>query len=344
MGQRYKGSSRKIKSSRELQRTLIILAIISLFALTPLGFAISKNNSHNRSQNLAISEHHGQERSSLNLPFASTPTASPPTPQPILTAQGLPPTITASAVYLLDADTGHMLADIDGEKPLQMASTTKIMTALIAIQTADLDQLVPINPDAYNRAHNNGGSSANLIVGDQLSLKDLLYGLLLPSGDDAAVAIADALGGTQAFVQRMNLFAYRLHLFQTHYTTVDGLTYDENHYSTAYDLVQLAQYAMRIPLFAQIVQTPEYTLAATAQHHFYQWVTTNKLLTTYPGMIGTKTGHTYQAGWCLVFTAKHADHDLIGAILDSPSESQRDQDTTTLLNWGFSLPLLPPTT
>jgi D-alanyl-D-alanine carboxypeptidase (penicillin-binding protein 5/6) len=261
-----------------------------------------------------------------------------------LTAQGLPPTITASAAYLLDADTRHMLADVDGEKPLQIASTTKIMTALIAIQTADLDQLVPINLEAYNRAHNNGGSSANLIVGDQLSLKDLLYGLLLPSGDDAAVAIADALGGTQAFVQRMNLFAHRLHLFQTHYTTVDGLTYDENHYSTAYDLVQLAQYAMRIPLFAQIVQTPEYTLAATAQHHFYQWGTTNKLLTTYPGMIGIKTGHTYQAGWCLVFTAKRADHDLIGAILDSPSESQRDQDTTTLLNWGFSLPLLPPTT
>src|SRR5205807_466366 len=284
MRQRYKGSSRKIKSSRELQRTLIILAIISLFALTPLGFAISKNNSHNRSQNPAISEHHGQERSSLNQPFASTS----PTPQPILTAQGLPPTITASAAYLLDADTGHMLADIDGEKPLQMASTTKIMTALIAIQTADLDQLVPINPDAYNRAHNNGGSSANLIVGDQLSLKDLLYGLLLPSGDDAAVAIADALGGTQAFVQRMNLFAYRLHLFQTHYSTVDGLTNDENHYSTAYDLVQLAQYAMHIPLFAQIVQTPEYTLAATAQHHSYNWVTTNTLLTIYSGMIGIK--------------------------------------------------------
>jgi len=94
-------------------------------------------------------------------------------------------------------------------------------------------------------------------------------------------------------------------------------------------------YAMRIPLFAQIVQTPEYTLAATSQHYSYQWVTTNKLLTTYPGMIGIKTGHAYTADWCLVFAAKRGDHDLIGAILDSPSESQRDQDTTTLLNWGF---------
>src|SRR5260370_26345496 len=259
------------------------------------------------------------------------PTVSPPTTtvQTVLTAQGPAPTIAASAAYLLDADTGNMIADINGEKPLPMASTTKIMAALIVIQTSDLDQLVSIKQDAYDRAHNNGGSSANLVVRDQISLKDLLYGLLLRSGDDAAAAIADALGGTQAFVERMNLFAYRLHLFQTHYSTVDGLTNDEDHYSTAYDLVQLAQYAMSIPLFAQIVQTPEYTLATTAQHHSYTWVTTNTLLTTYPGMIGIKTGYTVKAGWCLVFSAKRADHMLIGAILDSSSESQRGRDATT---------------
>jgi len=303
---------------------VLILAIISLFTLMPLGkqsFATNRYNSH------------------IIPPPVSMPTVSPPTPtvQTVLTAQGPAPTIAASAAYLLDADTGHMLTDINGEKPLPMASTTKIMTALIVIQTSDLDQLVSIKQDAYDRAHNNGGSSANLVVGDQISLKDLLYGLLLPSGDDAATAIADELGGTQAFVERMNLFAYRLHLFQTHYSTVDGLTNDENHYSTAYDLVQLAQYAMHIPLFAQIVQTPEYTLAATAQHHSYNWVTTNTLLTTYPGMIGIKTGYTGKAGWCIVFAAMHANHELIGAILDSPSEYQRHQDATSLLNWGFSL-------
>jgi D-alanyl-D-alanine carboxypeptidase (penicillin-binding protein 5/6) len=267
---------------------------------------------------------------------------STPTPLPILTVQGPTPTIAASAAYLFDADTGHILTDINGEKPLPMASTTKIMTALIAIQTADLNQLVPIKQDAYDRIYIDGGSGAYLIVGDQLSLKDLLYGLLLPSGDDAAIAITDALGGTDAFIKRMNLFAYRLHLFQTHYTTVDGLTNNESHYSTAYDLAQLAQYAMRIPLFAQIVQTPEYTLAATTQHHSYDWVTTNTLLTTYLGMLGIKTGHTDAAGWCMVFAARRAGHELIGAILDSPTMSQRDQDVTTLLNWGFSLPLLPP--
>jgi D-alanyl-D-alanine carboxypeptidase (penicillin-binding protein 5/6) len=308
---------------------VLIMVLVSLFTLTPLG-------------RQSFATHHN--RSSLTSSSASTPIAAPPisTPQPALMASGPAPTITASTAYLLDADTGHLLADINGEKPLPMASTTKIMTALIVIQTADLQQLVPIKQDAYDRVHIDGGSGANLIVGDQLSLKDLLYGLLLPSGDDAATAIADALGGTEAFVKRMNLFAYRLHLFQTHYTTTDGLTDDQTHYSTAYDLTQLAQYALHIPLFAQIVQTPEYTVAATAQHHSYDWRTTNTLLTTYSGTIGVKTGHTDAAGWCMVFAARRAGHELIGAILDSPSETQRDQDTTTLLNWGFSLALLPP--
>ncbi len=303
---------------------VLLLVIISLFTLMPLG-----------KQGIAVSQDHRYTSSASTLSSVSMPLT--PTLQPILTVQGSVPTIAASAMYLLDANTGHTLSDINGEKPLSMASTTKMMTALIAIQTANLDQLVPVTQDAYNRANNNGGSSANLVVGDQIAIKDLLYGLLLPSGDDAAVAIADALGGTQAFVERMNLFAYRLHLFQTHYTTVDGLTDSANHYSTAYDLVQLAQYAMRIPFFAQIVQTPQYTLAATAHHHAYNWVTTNTLLTTYPGMLGIKTGYTFKSGWCLVFAAKRAGYELIGAILDSSSESQRVQDATMLLNWGFSV-------
>lgn len=310
---------------------VLIIVTISLFTLTPLNklsFAIS----------------HSRSRITSSPVSTLTPGPTPiPTPQPVLTVQGPPPTISASAAYLIDEGTGHILADLNGEKPLPMASTTKIITALIAIETADLNQVVTIKQDAYDRVHIDGGSGANLIVGDQITLKDLLYGLLLPSGDDAAIAIADALGGTQAFVERMNLFAYRLHLFQTHYTTADGLTNDETHYSTAYDLAQLAQYAMHIPLFAQIVQTPEYRLAATAEHQAYDWVTTNTLLTIYPGTIGIKTGHTNAAGWCMVFAAIRTDHELIGVILNSPSESQRDQDATTLLNWGFSLPILPPT-
>ena len=185
-------------------------------------------------------------------PFIAQPTI-PPTP--ILTPQGTPPSVTATSAYLLDADTGNVLADINGEQPVPMASTTKIMTALIVIQTANLNMLVTVHQDAINEVINNGGSSALLVRGDQIELKDLLYGLMLPSGDDAAVAIADAVGGTeQAFVQRMNLFAYHLHLFQTHYSNPDGLPI-ANHYTTATDLARLTRYAMTIPLFDQIVST-----------------------------------------------------------------------------------------
>jgi D-alanyl-D-alanine carboxypeptidase (penicillin-binding protein 5/6) len=242
-------------------------------------------------------------------------------------------------------DTGHTLADVNGEKPLPMASTTKIMTALIAIRTGDLNQLITIKQDAYDEYFEHDGSNAGLAVGEQLTLKDLLYALMVPSGDDAAIAIADALGGTtDNFVQWMNLFAYRLHLFQTHYADPDGLNWhnDPDHYTTAADLTRLADYAMQIPLFAQIVQTQSYSIAASAQHSAHSWKTTNTLLATYTGMLGIKTGHTDAAGYCLVFAAEQNGHHLIGTVLHSASEVQRDKDANMLLNWGFALPLLPP--
>ena len=280
------------------------------------------------------------------MPLILTPL---PSPTPILTAKEALPAITSEAAYLLDADTGSVLADINGEQPMPMASTTKIMTALIAIQTGNLDQLVTIKQDAYDEVHLRDGSSAQLVVGDQIPLEDLLYGLMLPSGDDAAIAIADALAGTpELFVQRMNLFAYHLRLFQTHYLDPDGLTVytadgpDPDHYTTAADLTRLARYAMSQSLFAQIVQTKKYTLAATALHHAYTWVTTNTLLDTYPGMTGIKTGYTVEAGYCLVFAATRNGHHLIGTVLHNAGDTARFNDAKALLNWGFTLPLLPP--
>lgn len=280
-------------------------------------------------------------------PITPTPT---PKPTPILTVKGNPPAITASGAILLDNDTGHILDDLNGERTLPMASTTKIMTALITIQAADLNKVVTIQRDAINEVILHNGSSAKLQLGDQLTLKDLLYSLMLPSGDDAAIAIADAVGGSTAnFVNLMNLFAYRLHLFQTHYINPDGLTYyDANgqpipgHYTTAYDLVRLARYAMAIPLFAQIVRTQHYRIPATLSHHSYSWDNTNELLVTYTGMTGIKTGFTTEAGGCLVFSANRAGHHLIGVVLHSIDEEHRFSDAKILLNWGFALPLLPP--
>jgi D-alanyl-D-alanine carboxypeptidase (penicillin-binding protein 5/6) len=279
-------------------------------------------------------------------PIPRTPTPTP-TPKPVLTVKGTPPTVQATAVYLMDMDTGNVLINTNGEKPLAMASTTKIMTALIAIQTADLDQMITIQQSDIDHALLNDGSNANLRANDQLSLRELLYALLLPSGDDAAMTIARVLGGGSAanFVIRMNLFAYRLHLFQTHYSNADGLTLDGDgpHYTTAADLTHLTRYAMSVPLFAQIVKTPTYTVPATAHNQLYSWSNTNQLLKTYTGMDGVKTGHTFAAGYCLVFAATRNGHDLLGVILNSPNEDQRNKDVTAVLNWGFALPVLPPT-
>ena len=273
-----------------------------------------------------------------------------PTPTPILTVRGTPPAVSAQAAYLLDADTGHVLDDVHGEQRLPMASTTKIMTALIAIQTADLSQIVTIHQDAIDEVKKHNGSSAYLVVGDQIRLEDLLYGLMLPSGDDAAIAIADAVGGTTSnFVQMMNMFARRLHLTQTHYINPDGLTYltpqgqpDPNQYTSAADLAHLTRFAMTNPFFAQLVELQHFVLPASAFHHAYIWDSIDTLLSTYPGAIGVKTGYTVEAGYCLVFAATRGGHHLIGAVLHEPDAAQRFADAQMLLDWGFALPLLPP--
>lgn len=279
--------------------------------------------------------------------IAPTPT---PIPSPILTVRGTPPPVHAQAVYLLDADTGHTLVNIQGEQRFPMASTTKIMATLLALQTANLNQLVTVQQDAIDEVKQHNGSTAQLVVGDQIRLKDLLYGLMLPSGDDAAIAVADAVSGNSAkFVEAMNLYARRLRLAQTHYINPDGLTYtnaqgqpDTNQYSSADDLARLTRSAMANPLFAQIVQLQRFVLPASATHHAYTWDTTDNLLSIYPGATGVKTGYTVEAGYCLVFSATSAGHHLIGVLLHEDDANQRFTDAQTLLDWGFSLPLLPP--
>jgi D-alanyl-D-alanine carboxypeptidase (penicillin-binding protein 5/6) len=278
-----------------------------------------------------------------------TPT---PTPTPILTAHGTPPSVAASAAYLLDADTGHTLMDFHGKQHLPMASTTKIMTAVVVLDKGDLNQIITIGADAVKEARDNNGSTANLQEGDQIRMRDLLYALMLPSGNDAAIAIADGVSGSvPAFVNLMNTTARQLKLNDTHYLSPNGLINylpdgkpNPDHYTTAADLTHLTHYAMSNPLFAQIVQLQNYKLPATSTHHAYNWQTTNKFLSSYAGALGVKTGYTGEAGYCFVFAAYNHGHRLIGALLhDSDTNAdQRFADAGKLLDWGFSLPLLPP--
>ncbi|MBV9257544.1 MAG: transglycosylase domain-containing protein, partial [Ktedonobacteraceae bacterium] len=240
----------------------------------------------------------------------------------------IPPVLAAQAAYLIDGNTGNVLVNENGQQELPMASTSKIMTALVALQSANLDQVVVIQQDAVDEVNNNHGSSAQLVAGDSLTMRDLLYGLLLPSGDDAAIAIADAVAGSPTnFVALMNRYAQELHLTHTHYINPDGLTYnfvqngqsiksvqvmpeDKNvqnmllyNYTSASDLVRLTQMALQNPLFAQIVQSSRYSVSPTLSNHPYNWVNTNTLLNSYPGATGVKTGSTQEAGACLVFSA-----------------------------------------
>lgn len=279
-------------------------------------------------------------------------------PQAVLTPRGVPAAISASGAILMDADAGTILYEKNAETPALMASTTKIMTALIALHAGKLDQVITVGQDAVDQ--DVIGSTAGLYVGEQVSLKDLLYGLLLPSGDDAAVAIADGIAGSQdAFVNIMNAEAQRLHLFQTRFFDPTGLDTDQHlnpipagqHYTTPYDLVRLARYAMSIPLFAQIVKTKTYMPPAnTTRGVPLPWQNTNTLLTSFQGTVGIKTGWTGAAGGCLVFEARRNGHTLIGVVLHSIGaqntkdldEQARAADSKTLLTWGFSLPAQVP--
>jgi D-alanyl-D-alanine carboxypeptidase (penicillin-binding protein 5/6) len=183
----------------------------------------------------------------------------------------------------------------------------------------------------------NGNSVAFLKEGDTITLREALYALLLPSGDDAAVAIADAVAGSQArFVGLMNLEAALLGMRHTRYVNVHGLD-EDGHYSTARDLALLADYAMATADFRAVVSTAKFTLPETAQHRDYEWDTTNNLLTTkhYDGIQGVKTGHTEEAGYCLVFEAAHTDRRLVGVVLGEKTDAGRFTDATALLDWGF---------
>lgn len=262
-------------------------------------------------------------------PFPTpTPTPSPmpsPTPTPIA---------HSAAAFVMDADTGKVLFNLNSRSHLPIASTTKIMTALIAIENASLDARVTVQQSELAEVPA-GMSLAYLRAGDQIKMRDLLYGLLVPSGSDAAVVIAHAVAGTTAaFVTMMNNKAVALQLSDTHYSNPHGFSAPD-HYSSAADLTHLAQYAMRNALFAQIVAQSQYEVPATLYTHRYLWSNTNTLLASYAGMDGIKTGSSDDAGYCMVFSARRNGHHLVGAELHAQPD-MLFPDVMRLLDLGFA--------
>ena len=211
-----------------------------------------------------------------------------------------------------------------------MASTTKIMTSIVILEKADLDEMVTVSA----KAGGTGGSRLGLKKGDKASVKNLLYGLMLRSGNDAAVALAEHVGGSvKEFAELMNEKASELGLTNTHFVTPHGLD-DANHYTTALELAKLTDYAMNNETFSKIVGTKSITIYINNQPR--QINNTNELLGTLNGVVGVKTGFTNNAGRCLVTETKRNNMDIITIVLGADTKKDRTKDSVNLIEYTFS--------
>jgi D-alanyl-D-alanine carboxypeptidase (penicillin-binding protein 5/6) len=231
---------------------------------------------------------------------------------------------------VLSTMDGRELWARDPESRRAMASTTKIMTAVVVLERANLNAMVTVDRTASKV----GESAMGLVPGEKLTVGELLKGVLVQSGNDAATLIAEAVGGsTESFVQMMNSKAAQLDLINTAYVNPHGLD-AKGHYTSAEDLTVLARYAMRSPVFRELVGTKQ--VKVRSDHYTHVLTSHNTMLKTYKGAEGIKTGWTDDAGYCIVVAAKRGDIELVGTVMGAASEGGRAQQAKRLLDWGFA--------
>jgi serine-type D-Ala-D-Ala carboxypeptidase (penicillin-binding protein 5/6) len=257
-------------------------------------------------------------------------------------AAARPAGVTAAAAELMSATTGKPLWTRNMNARLPIASITKVMTALVVLEAGTPDRKIRVTEAAEQYGLSYGPGEAGLHPGDVLTTRQLLEGLLLPSGSDAAYLLATTYGpGWHAFVRKMNATARTLGMTRTHFANFDGLPWpsETSTYSTTHDLMLLAAAAMKEPAFQQIVAQRSHWIGATSQHRHYYWKNTNLLLRSYRGAIGIKTGFTAGAGYCLLFAARRNGIELIGVVLDSTRTDAETRFTAAerLLTWGFGV-------
>jgi serine-type D-Ala-D-Ala carboxypeptidase (penicillin-binding protein 5/6) len=242
--------------------------------------------------------------------------------------------VDARAYEVVNAATGEVVSARNPRARLPMASITKLMTVLVALEHAKLDDVVTVDPDAAGIT----GSGVRLRSGERITVRDLVEAALIQSANDAAVALAAHVsrGNEDAFVALMNQKARQLGLRSTHFARADGLD-ATGHVSSAHDLNRLAQAAMRDPEIRKVVAVRNTTIAGGRSLH-----TWNDLLGSFPGLIGVKTGHTSNAGWCQVAAARGPGFTIYATILGSPSRSARNEDLAELLSLGLSSYRLAP--
>ncbi len=233
---------------------------------------------------------------------------------------------SARSAVIIDAKSGAVLFEKNKDTRLPMASTTKIITALAVIENASPDDVITVSPKAAATE----GSSIYLKAGEKISVRDLLYGLLLESGNDAAMALAEGcFGSVEKCVEKLNEICHREGLIDTHIQNPSGLD-SESHYTTAYELARITSTAMKNPLFREIVSTKSYTAKGENMRYFSNH---NRLLKTFEGVIGVKTGYTSKSGRCLVTCAEKDGESYIAVTLHDPSDWQ---DHRQMLTYAFT--------
>ena len=244
-------------------------------------------------------------------------------------APAAPPSLRADTAILVQPDTGDVVFQRNAGKRRPVASTVKLMTALLTLERANLDDVVPASPYRPLPAE----SVVGLRTGERMTVRDLLRALLLASANDAAVTLATHVSGSQAaFVRAMNARAKKLGLTDTRYANPIGLD-EQGSYSSARDLAKLALILLRDPFFAEVVDLPRATLTSGARTR--RILNRNRLVRNVPTVAGVKTGHTQQAGYVLVGAAERKGVRVISAVLGDPSENARDRDTLELLRYGL---------
>ncbi|MDX6347232.1 MAG: hypothetical protein QOF84_2022 [Streptomyces sp.] len=253
------------------------------------------------------------------------------------------PSVTAKGAFLFDDTANKTLWSKGAGTKRQMASTTKVMTAAVVLAQSNLnlDKKVTVKQAYRDYVTRNGASTADLKKGDKLTVRQLLYAMMLPSGCDAAMALADTYGTgssikarTASFIRKMNSRAAKFGMTKTRYDSFDGISVNGNTYTTPRDAAKLASRAISYKTLRTVVKSRK-TVQKATNGRTYTWYNTNQLLGSYDGAIGIKTGTGTSAGPCLIFAAKRNGRTVVGVLLHSSTGAKRYTDAARMLDYAF---------